>query len=222
MKRIFLVFILIPLFLSAHIQDERLFATSKVPAAAILLLDRSGSMYNETETFDVDVELLNRSFSSSVPNIENFSAWFDSTQYPYNYPLNDMGSFVGDPANGDWVLNVIWEEPGSRPWFCDLDLTWTLRILDGSGWHEYPGGTHSWHRVWGSQERDLTIPVSGLGNVEDVECYVEYTTGDGLKIAHVGVHLKHTPGVGTTSNRIKDALLVIHSLLDVNSDGLVD
>ncbi len=222
MKRMFLVFIFVPLFLSAHIQDEDLFKTSRVPAAALLLLDRSGSMYNETETFDVDVGLLNRSFSSSVPNIENFSAWFDSTQYPYNYPLNDMGSFVGDPAGGDWVLNVIWEEPGSRPRTCDLDLSWTLRILDGSGWHEYPGGTHSWHRLSDYQERNITIPVPGLGNVEDVECYVEFTTDDGLKIAHVGVHLKHTPGVGITSNRMKDALLVIHSLLDVNADGIVD
>ncbi|MEJ2306643.1 MAG: hypothetical protein P8Y30_03695, partial [candidate division WOR-3 bacterium] len=84
MKRIFLVFILIPLFLSAHIQDERLFATSKVPAAAILLLDRSGSMKFET-TLGVDVELLHRNWSS-VPDVTYFGQWFDDTQYPYNYP----------------------------------------------------------------------------------------------------------------------------------------
>ncbi|MBN2543787.1 hypothetical protein JXI42_13080 [bacterium] len=222
MNRIFLIFIFIPLLLSAHIQDERLFKTLRVPAAAILLLDRSGSMYNETETFNVDVELLHRSFNSGVPDVENFSAWFDDTQYPYNYPYNDMNMFVGDPANGDWILNVIWEEPGFRPRSCDLDLTWTLRICDASGWHEYAGGTYSWHDLRDLQERNITISVSGLGDVDDVECYVEYTTGNGLKIDHVGVHLKHTPGVGETSNRIKDALLVIHSLLDVNSDGLVD
>jgi hypothetical protein len=224
MKRMFLVFIFVPLLLIAHIQDERLFVTARVPAATILLLDRSGSMYNETEIFNVDVGLLNRSFSSSVPDVEDFSAWFDSTQYPYNYPLNDMASFVGDPANGDWTLNVTWQEPGR--WYlvgtCDLDLTWTLRIRDASGWHEYPGGSYSWHNLRNLQERNITITVSGLGDVEDVECYVEFTTGDGLKIAHVGVHLEHTPGVGTTSNRIKDALLVVHSLLDVNADGLID
>jgi hypothetical protein len=222
MNKIFLILIFIPLFLSAHIQDERLFATLKVPAAAILLLDRSGSMFNETETFNVDVELLHRNFSSSVPDIENFSAWFDSTQYPYNYPLNDMNMFVGNPANGDWILNVVWQEPGFGVGYCNLDLTWTLRIFDASVWHEYPGGTYSWHNLRGLQERNLTIPVSGLGDIEDVECYVEFTTDDGLKIAHVGVHLQHTPGVGSTSNRMKDALLVIHSLLDVNEDGLVD
>jgi len=222
MKRIFLVFIFVPLLLSAHIQDERLFKTLRVPAGAIILLDRSGSMKEETTTFNVDVELLKRSFSSSVPDVENFSAWFDNTQYPYNYPLNDMGSFVGDPANGDWILNITWEEPGSKPRSCDLDLTWTLKIRDATGWNEFPGGTYSWHRLSDYQERNITIPVSGLGDIEDVECYVEYTTDDGLKTAHVGVHLKHTPGVGTTSDRMKDALLVIHSLLDVNSDGLVD
>jgi len=223
MKKIFLVLIFIPLLLNAHIQDERLFKTLRVPAGAIILLDRSGSMYNETETFNIDVELLNRIFSSSVPDVENFSAWFDGTQYPYNYPLNSMSNFVGDPADGDWVLNVTWQEPGG--YFagrCDLDLTWTLKIRDATGWHDYNGGSYSWHNRYGDQREDITIPVSGLGDIEDVECYVEYTTDDGLKIAHVGVHLKHTPGVGITSNRIKDALLVIHSLLDVNGDGLVD
>ncbi len=221
MKRIFLVFILIPLFLSAHIQDERLFATSKVPAAAILLLDRSGSMKFET-TLGVDVELLQRSWGW-VPDVTYFSEWFDDTQYPYDYPLNSMSNFVGDSAGGNWTLEVTWEEysgwggAGSNT----LDLTWELKLYDGSTWHEYPGGSYSWTESELTTE-EVSIPVSGGWDVQDVECYVEITTGDGLKIGNVGVHLLHTPGVETTSDRMKDALLVIHSLLDVNGDGFVD
>jgi hypothetical protein len=219
MKRMFLLFMFVPLLLSAHIQDERLFATLKVPAAAILLLDRSGSMINET-TLGVDVELLHRNWSL-VPDVTYFSEWFDSTQYPYNYPLNSMSSFVGDSAGGNWTLEVTWQEYGMWVGSSTLDLTWELKLYDGSTWHEYSGGGYSW-TASGLTTEEVSIPVSGGWDVQDVECYVEITTGDGLKIGNVGVHLLHTPGVESTSDRIKDALLVIHSLLDVNGDGLVD
>ena len=66
MKKIFLVLIFIPLLLKAHIQDERLFKTLRVPAAAMIALDRSGSMLCETEMFDKLVTFKYRDVSRHV------------------------------------------------------------------------------------------------------------------------------------------------------------
>lgn len=223
MKKIFLVLIFIPLLLSSHIQDERLFATLRVPAAAVLLLDRSGSMKCQLETFDKTLTLEDR--SGWVPGSnEHLSGWYDSTLTDKDY-LNDMSYFDGDDADGDWILQVSWDEywrwgmPAEGS--CSLDVSWTLRIRDASGWSEYDGGSYRWSGQY-LNTREVTISVTGLGDIEDVQCYVDVITYGGLKIDNVGIILEHTPGAVPPSTRIKDALLVIHSLLDVNKDGIVD
>jgi len=220
MKKIFLVFIFMPLLLSAHIQDERLFTTLRVPAAAILLLDRSGSMKCELATTDVSVTLKNRS-SWSPGASETLSGWYDSTLTSYQ----NMNNLNGDDADGDWILKVEWQEYWRRGMppagSSSISVSWILRIRDGSGWHEYDGGSNNWTGTGLNTKYD-TITITGLGTVMDVLCYVSIATGDGLKVDNVGVSLMHTPGVGAPTNGIESALLVIHSLLDVNSDGLVD
>jgi len=216
MKRIFLCLIFIPSFLSAHIQDERLFKTQRVPAAAILLLDRSGSMNCDVEIYDKNITLKRRSWRRPGRGT-TLVGWYDSTLTSYQ----NMNNFNGDDANGDWIFRVEWDEYG---WFVgssSLNVSWILRVRDELGWHEYDGGSHYWTGS-GLNERSDTIAVTGLGNVVDVLCYVNITTDDGLKMDNVGISLRHTPGPGVPSNRIEQALLVIHSLLDVNLDALVD
>jgi len=220
MKKIFLVLIFIPLFLSAHIQDEDLFKTSRVPAAVMLLLDRSGSMKCELPMPDVSVTLKNRS-SWSPGASETLSGWYDSTLTSYE----NMNNLNGDDADGDWILKVEWQEYWRRGMppagSSSISVSWILRIRDGSGWHEYDGGSNNWTGTDLNTKYD-TITVTGIGTVMDVLCYVSIATGDGLKVDNVGVSLIHKPGVGAPTNGIESALLVIHSLLDVNSDGLVD
>jgi hypothetical protein len=223
MKKIFLVLLFIPLLLISHIQDERLFKTARVPAASMILLDRSGSMTCDLETFDKNVTLEDRSGRMPGSDIA-LSGWFESTLTCKDH-LYDMSFFNGDPADGEWILKVDWKEYWRRGMppagSCSLYVSWTLKILDGLGSHEILGGENHWSGSDYCTEAD-TIVVSGLGDVEDVECYIEVITYDGLKIDNVGIVLEHTPGDVPVSDRIKDALLVLHSLLDVNSDGLVD
>jgi hypothetical protein len=217
MKKIFLVLIFIPLFLTAHIQDERLFKTLKVPAAAVLVLDRSGSMMCEVSSPEKIVTLKNRSSWSPGPST-TLVGWYDSTLTSYQ----NMNNLNGDDADGDWILRIEWQEYGRWVGSSSLSLSWILRVRDASGWHAYTGGSYTWTGGSGLNVKSDTIAVTGLGNVQDVLCYVDITTGDGLKIDNVGISLIHTPGPGAPSNRIESALLVIHSLLDVNMDGLVD
>ena len=100
MNKIFLVLIFIPLFLSAHIQDERLFSTLRVPAASIILLDRSGSMKWETGTFNHTVTFTELQVWEGSST--NLSGWYDSTLTP----LSSMDILNGDPGGGNWLLTV--------------------------------------------------------------------------------------------------------------------
>ncbi len=219
MKKIFLVLIFIPLLLSAHIQDEDLFKTARVPAASIILLDRSGSMVNATGTFDHSVTL--RQVQLWEGSSTNLSGWYDSTLIPNG----NMDNLNGDPGGGVWILRVQWREMGRRPLRGSrLTVSWILRIRDGSGWHEYDGGSNDWSESSsGLYTEMVTLEVTdALSDIVDAQCYINIATYDGLEVENVGLTLTHTPGTWMGSNRIKDALLVIHSLLDVNSDGLVD
>jgi hypothetical protein len=209
-QQIFLLFLL-PAILLAHVKDERLFKTAGIPSSALLLMDRSGSMRELTERYYVQVRLNDYSPSDFR---DRLIGWYDDEIIPDG--PGTMSSFSGEQADSLWILRLEWY---------DLRLStvignWTLKIMSNGVWYTFEGGSFSWSGWWYQMHAD-TINVRGLGTVDDVECYVNIATGLGLDIGRMRVNLIHTPGL-TTSTRIKDAILVIHSLLDANKDGLVD
>lgn len=214
MKKELFVFFLLPCLLFAHIKDERQFKTIGVPSSAMVLLDRSGSMAWETLHYETIARLL--AFRWAGDNRTHLSGWYDSTITPDG--PGTMSDFAGDSANSDWILDVTWYSGWRNR---SIDVSWTLKIKSDGTWHTYDGGSHSWSgRRW--QDRQVIIPVSGLGLIEDVECFVDVTTHNGLTIGWTKINLAKTPrATPYKSTRIKDAILVIHSLLDADNDGLV-
>lgn len=210
-NKIFILFLL-PCLLFAHIRDERLFKTVSVPPSALLLLDRSGSMASETIHWETIVRLNDYRWFDWRTALEG---WYDTDIFPDGPGM--MSDFSGDSASGNWVLYVQWYDF----WSSRCDLSWTLKIKTGGSWHTFDGGSHSWTGN-GWEERQLIIHISGLEIVEDVECYVDVSTGWGLKIGGMRITLVKTPSIYPyKSTRIKDALIVIHSLLDADNDGFV-
>ena len=210
--KIFMLFLL-PCLLFAHVKDERLFRTGSVPSSALILLDRSGSMNQGTIRWEIIVTLNEYSWKDKRTQL---SGWYDTDMKPDG--PGAMSDFIGDDPNTNWVLFVEWDDWGAS----EVDLSWTLKIQCGGTWYTYDGGSHSWSG-WGREDREVTIPVVGLGEVvEDVECYVDIHTGLGLKIGEMRINLIKTPSyLPYESTRIKDALIVIHSLLDADNDGIV-
>jgi hypothetical protein len=213
MKKNFFMLIFIPVLLFAHIKDERLFKTGNVPPSALILLDRSGSMGTGTEHWEITVTLNDY---TAGDNSTRLTGWYDTDMAPDG--PGAMSDFIGDDPNTNWVLVIEWDD-----WFWnELDLSWTLKIMTDGVWHTFDGGSYEWDG-WGHEERDVTIDVSGLGeSVQDVECYVDVETFQGLKIGETRISLVKTPSyLPYKSTRIKDALIVIHSLLDADNDGFV-
>ncbi len=212
MKNKIFMFFLLPCLLFAQIKDEKLFKTPLVNPSALLLLDRSGSMNEETIHWETIVRLNDYRWSDWRTNLEG---WYDTDMLPDGPGV--MSDFSGDSANGNWVLYVQWFDW----WSSRCDLSWTLKIQSGGSWHTFDGGSHSWTGSWG-ENRQLIIHASGLETVQDVECYVNVSTGWGLKIGEMRITLVKTPSIYSyKSTRIKDALTVIHSLLDADNDGFV-
>ena len=212
MKKKLLILLLLPLLLLSQINDEGLFSSAKVPSSAMILLDRSGSMGWTTWHYELIVRLNEYNW---IDNTTHLSGWYDSEITPDG--PGTMSDFIGDSANSDWALHVEWDDAGQN----SVNLTWTLKIKSAGTWYTYDGGSHSW-LGWGWEERDVVINVAGLGIVEDVECYVDATTGGGLTIGEMRINLVKAPRTFPyQSTRIKDALIVIHSLLDANHDGLI-
>ncbi len=212
MRKIFILF-LFPLFVFSHITDERLFTTSDVPSSVMILLDRSLSMDETTYNYEVLVRLNDYNNGNHDDELDG---WYDSTLIPDG--PGSIGDFDGQAASSEYILEVDWSNWWS--WRTPrVDLTWTLMIKSGGNWYTYSGGSHSW---WGrSGSRILTIDVTGLGDIEDIQCYLDIEL-DYLDIEDMQIDLIKTPrDTPYESTRIKDALLVIHSLLDANNDGFV-
>jgi hypothetical protein len=212
MRKFFILF-LFPLFIFSHITDERLFTTSDVPSSVLLLLDRSGSMCITTYNYDILVRL--NDYNNGNRD-EELSEWYDSTLIPDG--PGAMSDFDGGDANCQYVLEIDWTNWWT--WHTPrVDLSWTLMIKSGGSWYTYDGGSHTW---WGRRgSRRLTIEVTGLGTIEDIQCYLDIEL-DHMDIEDMQIDLIKTPrDTPYESTRIKDALLVIHSLLDADNDGFV-
>jgi hypothetical protein len=212
MRKIYILF-LFPLFVFSHITDERLFTTSDVPSSVMILLDRSTSMDETTFNYEVLVRL--NDFNNGNRDDE-LNGWYDSTLIPDG--PGSMGDFDGQGASSEYLLEVDWSN-----WWTwrtpRIDLTWTLMIKSGGSWYTYNGGSHTWYGRSGSQS--LTIDVTGLGDIEDIQCYLDIEL-DYMDIEDMQIDLIKTPrDTPYESTRIRDALLVIHSLLDANNDGLI-
>jgi len=208
-KQIFLLFLL-PSLIFAHIKDERLFRSVAVPSSALLLLDRSGSMNEITQRYYTLVKLNDY---SPEDYRDRLIGWYDSEIIPDG--PGTMSSFNGEQADSLWILRFEWFDFRMS----SVVGSWALRIKSNGTWYTFDGEDFSWTGWWWQAHAD-TINVRGLGTVEDVECYVDITTGLGLEIGRMRISLIHAPGL-TISSRIKDAILVIHSLLDADIDGVV-
>jgi len=211
--RKFFILLLFPLFVFSHITDERLFTTSDVPSSVMILLDRSLSMDETTYNYEVLVRLNDYNNGN---NDEELNGWYDSTLIPDG--PGSMGDFDGQTASSEYVLEVDWTNWWARR-TPRVDLTWNLMIKSGGSWYTYSGGSYAW---WGrSGSRRLTINVTGLGDIEDIQCYLDIDV-DYMDIEDMQIDLIKTPrDTPYESTRIRDALLVIHSLLDANNDGFV-
>jgi hypothetical protein len=210
-----LILLIFPLLVFSHIKDERLFTTANVPSAAMILIDRSGSMNDPTYHYEDLVRLndYNNGNTSST-----LSGWYDSTLVPDG--PGAMGDFVGGDPNAEWILEVEWYNFWT--WRTPrVDLTWTLTIRAGGSWHTYSGGSHTWYGRFGNQRLSIDLSGYGLGIIEEVQCYLDIDL-DYMDIEDMQIDLIKTPrDVPYESTRIKDAILVIHSLLDADNDGFV-
>ena len=211
MKKSTFLFFLLPLLLFAHIKDERLFKTPNIISSATILLDRSGSMDETTYSTQIIVRL-----NDYAPwdHRDRLVGWYDD-EIPTDGP-GTMSSFYEERADSLWILWLEWDDNKENR----VDMNWVLKIKSNGVWHTFDGGNYSWEG-WGYEKRADTILISGLDEVEDIEVYVDITTYYGLDIGEMRVNLIHIPGI-MVSTRIKDAIFVIHSLLDANNDGLVN
>ncbi|MCK4321377.1 hypothetical protein KAX08_02525 [candidate division WOR-3 bacterium] len=206
-EKLFILFF-IPLLIFAHINDERLFRTTGNTCTAMILLDRSGSMSRRTWHYDMSVML--NDYSANVDTLLN--GWYDTDISPIG--PGAMSDFVGASGNGVWVLDIEWKSPALNR----LNLSWTLNILSGGTWHTYDGGSYSW-TGYGKEDTTVTIGVTGLGQIQEVECYLNITTHEGLTIGGTQITLGKAPYLFPgKSTRIQDAIIVIFSLLDANYD----
>jgi hypothetical protein len=218
-----LLLILIPILIFAHIKDERLFKTPDVPASALILLDRSGSMDTPTLHADKCVMINDYSFWDRRTSL---NGWYD-TDYAPDGP-GDMGSFVGDDAKGNWIIRISCLNA------CGTVNNWKLKIKISGVWHEYDGGSFDYGECdWWSGATYDWISIPDFGTVDDVELYLNIACGGWWyrswgrwryyqsDIGDIRIILGR-PGFGIYwSTRIKDAINVVHSLLDADNDGFV-
>jgi hypothetical protein len=211
MRNWVIISFILPILLFSHIKDERLFKTLGVPSSAMLLLDRSGSMERETERYYTLVTLNNY---SPWDHRTRLAGWYDDEITPDG--PGEMKDFKNEDSDSVWTLRFEWNDPRENRLFG----RWTLKIKVKGSWYTFDGGSFSWTGWW-SEERESSIRVSDLGKVQEVECFVDISTDLGLEIGEVKINLIHRPGY-SESTRIKDAILVIHSLLDADNNGYVE
>ncbi|HFD04794.1 MAG TPA: VWA domain-containing protein, partial [Firmicutes bacterium] len=228
MKKLIILLLLpliLPFFMYGHIKDERLFKTGNIPPSVMILIDRSGSMDDEVYYYDTTNAL-------QTIVLHDYSGYHDTTiigwydNEIFSDGPGDMSWFNNTNADTTWTLKIH-----QYSWF-NLDSlivnSWKLRLFHGGTFTDFNGNSFA----LGTFQNNASdaINVTGIGTIDSARCYIDLSCKDSwfghTYLNEIEVDLEGPSNTDTTvqhtSTRIKEALKVLHSLLDANADGIVD
>lgn len=228
MKKAALLLLVIPLIITAHIKDERLFKSEDVPSSAMILLDRSGSMSWDPGSFPpYEWTIINRNGASEVWRSSGYSHSGDNSAVIEDYYTQQVAlvtkaidlSGTTNPTLSFWQMG---DELGDY----DYWGVWASTTSQSS-WGDYselqevgPGNT-----FWQQQTIDLSS-YAGQDTVYIAFYYDEYWGTwwwiDDVTIYDGSDTLLYEGFEEAYDTRIEAAIAVLKDLLDANGDGTIN